>query len=98
MRVSWGGYQFDENAAQLVSFYVRPRNSHRGQRMELVYTAHVHAELKTTSGQAAVTTLIQDFIAEFDQNYRDFVVVDNDGNQTPHTFRNSDQRNVSGNR
>lgn len=98
MRVSWGGYQFDENAVQLVSFSVRPRNSHRGNRMELVYTAHLRAELKTTSGQAAITTLIRDFITAFDQNYQDFVLVDNSGVETPHTFRNSDPRNVSGNR
>ena len=98
MRIAWGNYQFDENAAQLVSFSVRPRISQRGQRMELVYTAHVHCELKSTSGQSAITTLINDFIAAFDQNYQDFTLYDNSSVVTPHSFSNSDIRNVSGNR
>lgn len=97
MIASWGGYSFDENLAQLVNFSVRPRRSQRGQRMEWVYTAHLHGELKNTGGQSAITTDIQEFIAAFDQDYQDFVLVDNSGNETPHTFRNTDPRNVSGN-
>lgn len=99
MQIKWGSaYSFDENSCQLVNFTVRPHNSPRGQRLELVYRAHLRAELKDTGGQSALTTKIENFIAAFDQNYQDFLVYDNSGNLTPHHFKNSDPRNVSGNR
>lgn len=98
MQIKWGNYSHTENETQLVRYDVQPRKSQRGQRLELVYRAHLRGELKDSTGQAAITAKIQALIAAYDQNYQDFVLLDNSGNSTPHSFLNSDQRNVSGNR
>lgn len=98
MQVKYGQYAHEANEVKLVRFDVRPRLSPRGQRMELVYRAHLRGELKDTGGQSALTTKINALIAAYDQSYQDFIVLDNSGVQTPHSFLNSDPRNVSGNR
>lgn len=98
MIIKWGSYAHTDNEAQLVRYDVQPRKSQRGQRLELSYRAHIRGELKDTSGQAALTTKIQSLISAYDQNYQDFILLDNSGNSTPHSILNSDPRNVSGNR
>lgn len=98
MRIAWGSYFHTENEAQLVRYDVQPRKSQRGQRLELVYRAHYRGELKDTGGQAAITAKINALIAAYDQNYQDFILLDNNGVSTPHSFANTDSRNVSGNR
>jgi hypothetical protein len=97
MRVIYNGYQHPENEVNLASFLVRPLYSSRHRRTLVRYEAHLTGEIiiddtdtTTELAQAKLTTRINELVNAYGVNGGDYILLDNQGNQTRHSLISGD--------
>ncbi len=92
----YGGHQHPAQEVNLVRFEIQPLYTRRRVRWATLYRAHLLGELIYT-GQDTLRNKMNELIAAYADNYKDFGLYHDDGTPSPHFIQNNHPDNYSGN-